>query len=455
MSKTANDLLPYSIGERPNTVRVFRRPGRRSIYIRTWNPSKRGGRGGWEKRSLGHDDPEKAKAQAAELHARLVAGREALRGERDLTLRHLLALYEKHRTPQKGKQTRRADRRRSELWTRVLGAGKAVAGISRAEWDGFVARRSSGAIDARGEPVPETAPCPACGDAEEPDDACGRCGGSGRIEPRRSVGPNTVRKDCQYLLAVLNWAVDWRTEHGEYLLRENPCRGYPLPREKNPRRPVATDDRVRAIRETAPRVEMEVTWAAAAGPDEGRAGRRTVRSHLPALFDLAVETGRRLSSILRLRYSDFIPDRGPHGSVRWRAEEDKEGRESVVPLSALARAAVDRHAARLRRLGLPGIGDAPLFPSPESPAEPTSRYLADKWLREAERLAGVEPHDGSLRHAYRRHWATARKRLPAPDVAAAGGWAGPETLERVYQQADEETMYEVVSGGGEVREVRG
>jgi hypothetical protein len=38
-------------------------------------------------------------------------------------------------------------------------------------------------------------------------------------------------------------------------------------------------------------------------------------------------------------------------------------------------------------------------------------------------------------------------------VAAAGGWAGPHTLQTVYQQPDEETMYEVVVGGGHLREV--
>lgn len=46
-----------------------------------------------------------------------------------------------------------------------------------------------------------------------------------------------------------------------------------------------------------------------------------------------------------------------------------------------------------------------------------------------------------------------RKHLPAPDVAVAGGWAGPETLPWVYQQADPETMLQVVLGCGELREV--
>jgi hypothetical protein len=57
----------------------------------------------------------------------------------------------------------------------------------------------------------------------------------------------------------------------------------------------------------------------------------------------------------------------------------------------------------------------------------------------------VEKQDGSLWHALRRAWATARKHLPTPDVAAAGGWCDQNTLLTVYQQADQETMYRVVS----------
>lgn len=103
-------------------------------------------------------------------------------------------------------------------------------------------------------------------------------------------------------------------------------------------------------------------------------------------------------------------------------------------------------------LRLRGIGDAPLFPAPEDPSEPVGRHVPDRWLRKAEKLAEVEPHDGSLWHAYRRRWATVRKHLPATDVAAAGGWEGPETLQRVYQQADQETMSEIVTSGGSLRE---
>ena len=100
----------------------------------------------------------------------------------------------------------------------------------------------------------------------------------------------------------------------------------------------------------------------------------------------------------------------------------------------------------------PGIGAAPLFPSPGDPTKPMTRHLADKWLRKAEKLAGLEPQKGSLWHAYRRKWATERKHLSDTDVAAAGGWQNSLTLRKVYQQADAETMLHVVLGGNGLRE---
>lgn len=400
--------LPYTVGSKPNTVRIYRRPGRKSLYMRTWDTEK----GRWRKKSLKHSDVEKAKEEAADLHAKLVKGEKALQGG-SLTLSRLFTLYRKHRSPQKSKGEQKGDARRAKLWTRVLGSEKDPHEISRAEWEGFIEARSAGEIDARGRR-------------------------KGHPEYNgQPVGPRTVERDLRFLLAVLNWAKDWRTSNG-YLLRENVCRGYPVPKEKNPAQPIATDERVQKIRDVAPQVTMDVTWGEK---------REEVPSHLPALFELAVGTGRRLSSILALRYSDLLLDEGPHGCIRWRADTDKEGRESVVPISPRTRRTLERVLQER-----PGIGDAPLFPAPNDASKPVDRSRADRWLRKAETLAEVDPHDGSLWHAYRRRWATVRKHLPATDVAEAGGWAGPETLQRVYQQADPETMYEVVTSGGELRE---
>jgi hypothetical protein len=43
---------------------------------------------------------------------------------------------------------------------------------------------------------------------------------------------------------------------------------------------------------------------------------------------------------------------------------------------------------------------------------------------------------------------------PRHRLAAAGGWSDTATLKRVYQQADQETMYRVVSEPARLREVR-
>ncbi len=80
--------------------------------------------------------------------------------------------------------------------------------------------------------------------------------------------------------------------------------------------------------------------------------------------------------------------------------------------------------------------------------------MADRWLRRAEKLAKLEPQEGSLWHAYRRAWVTKRKHLPDVDVAAAGGWSDLRALKSAYQQVDSQTMLRVVTEPAELREVR-
>ncbi len=100
----------------------------------------------------------------------------------------------------------------------------------------------------------------------------------------------------------------------------------------------------------------------------------------------------------------------------------------------------------------PGIGDAFLFPSPKSKAKPITRHLAHSWLVEAEALAGVPKLQGGLWHPYRRMWASARKHLPITDVAAAGGWASPETLQWCYVKADAQGGLNVMLDPAKLRE---
>ena len=221
-------------------------------------------------------------------------------------------------------------------------------------------------------------------------------------------------------------------------MRENPVRGFDIPTEKNPRRPVASQDRYEAVRSATDQIMMEIRW-------NGK--REKQRSYLSEVFDIADGTGRRLSAVCSLRYADLNLAQKPYGSIRWPANTDKMGIERVVQISPSVRASLDRVLSER-----PGIGARPLFPSPGDPTKPMTRHLADKWLRKAEELAGVEPQKGSLWHAYRRKWATERKHLPDTDVAAAGGWQNSLTLRKVYQQADAKTMLHVVLHGSELRE---
>ena len=169
-------------------------------------------------------------------------------------------------------------------------------------------------------------------------------------------------------------------------------------------------------------------------------GKRTrQRSYLSEILDIINGTGRRIGAVCALTYTDLRLADGPYGAIRWPADADKMGHETTVPITPAVRAAIDR-IQRER----PGIGAAPLFPSPGDPTRPMTRHLADKWLRKAEKLAGLDPQVGSLWHAYRRKWGSERKHLPDVDVAAAGGWKDTVSLKHAYQQADAETILSVV-----------
>ena len=111
-----------------------------------------------------------------------------------------------------------------------------------------------------------------------------------------------------------------------------------------------------------------------------------------------------------------------------------------MPISEVARAAIDRQRERF-----PAIGRAPLFPAPNDPTQPIKIHAVRRWLRLAEDEVGLKPLQGSLFHAYRRKWASERQHLPDVAVRDAGGWVQADTMKRCYQQADEEQMYEAVS----------
>jgi hypothetical protein len=380
------------------------------IYARAWNSNTRR----FHRVSLGHRDKARARRYAIEEAAKLQKG-DATIADVKLKLSIVFGLYEQHRTPKKSQAHQEEDRRRMELFTRFLGNIDPHK-LTLQQWEAFLAARSSGAIDPRGNAVPEA--------------------------KRRMRRARAVEIDLRWLKAVLNWANKWKLDNGRYLMRENPARGYEVPIEKNPRRPLATRDRFEALRAITDRHTMY------AG---GRGSHVRTRSYLSELLDIADGTGRRINAVCSLRFEDLrlerLPAR-PNGAICWPEDADKMGYRTETPMSPQVRAAVDR-VLRER----PGVGRLPLFPSPENPDTPISTRLASKWLAEAEREAGLEKQKGGQWHPYRRGWATSRKHLPAADVAAAGGWRSTDTL-KLYQQADEQTILRVVLGGAELRQAK-
>ena len=401
----------YTAGERPYQVTVYERVAGGPISVRIWDPTLRGGKGQMVRRSLKHNDREKAREYAGDQASKLVKGQAEI-GAGRVTLADIFAAYGQYRTPRKSASEQQADWRCVEMWTRVLGGDRDPHDISLREWESFTDRRASGEINARGR-------------------VANHC---------RPVRPRAVQSDCEWLGWVFNWAVKWRTERG-YLMRENPVRGFERPREENPRRPVASSDRFDKVRAVSDLVQMDIRW------QQGNRGR--TRSYLSEILEIVHGTGRRISAVCGLTFGDLRLTEGPHGSIRWPADTDKMGMESVVPISPRVRTALDR-IGRER----PGIGAVPLFPSPVYRHESIRYELASAWLRQAEKLANLEKQDGSLWHAYRRGWATSRKHLPDADVANAGGWKSTETLRRVYQQPDADTMLRVVLEATELREAK-
>ncbi len=402
----------HQVGQRPHCVTVFERGPGGILYAAAWDPTLREGRGGQRCLSLGHRDREWAKDYAHEQYVKLKNGVEDAAFGR-VKLARVFALYLKERTPRKTEGEQRADHRRVEMWTRVLGGSIDPHRISLAQWERFIRKRASGAIDARGHAVSE--------------------------QQRRKIRARPVEADCKWLRWVFSWASKWRTQQGHYLMRENSVRGFEAPTEKNPMRPVATQDRYEAVRGVSDLVMMETRW--------GR--KREARSYLSEFLDIVNGTGRRLSAVCGLRFENLWLSDGPYGSIQWPADTDKSGRESTVPIDPTVRRAIERILHER-----PGIGSTPVFPCRDDPQRPISRHMASKWLRKAEKLAGLEPQKGSQWHAYRRKWATERKHLPDVDVAEAGGWKTIETLKTAYQQADAETILRVVLEPVQLREVR-
>lgn len=327
-------------------------------------------------------------------------------------LGRILALYAKHRTPKKSLSEQKADVARTELWTHFLGGQTDLSKLELKDAESFIDQRRSGAIDARGNPV--------------------------ELKKQKPVGDSAIGDDLLWLRGLIAWGIRWK-DNGHYLMKENPTRGWPIPKEKNVRRPIASTDRYEALRRVGDQITMTI----------GRGKKATkVRSHFSELLDLAYHTGRRISAIRQLRHDDLKLKEGPHGSILWPRSTDKVKRSWLVPMSKEVRDVVDR--VRRARPAIAGY----LFPSPTDSSKAVSKELASEWLERAEVLAELPHLEQGGWHTFRRGWATARKGEPIQDLMAIGGWENPVCLETLYTQADQATLSRIVNTKFELREVR-
>ena len=127
---------------------------------------------------------------------------------------------------------------------------------------------------------------------------------------------------------------------------------------------------------------------------------------------LAEATGRGLGSIRQLRWEDVDLD---HKQIRWRADADKKGRESVVPIPAEL---ADALRVFRRRLGAVGGW---VFAAERLADQPTDRHVFNKWLTVAERHAQLPKLNGGWGTPSRPDWRTEARQLSPPYRAAAAG----------------------------------
>lgn len=378
-----------------------------------WYQIRRGGRK--ERKSLKTADRDLAEQRVKEI-ANVLKDIEINGPPPDRpTLGQVFQVYREEKVPTLSESWGKAAETRIGLFEEAWGPGMDVLNLSQSHVDRYVVARRAGTLSPLGR------------------------GGRGDRKPRK-VRDGTLDADFRWLSSVFNFARRHRVR-GERLLHENPLHDVTWPKEKNPRRPVASHQRFVATMKHVDAVD----------PD-GR---------LRCILALARFTGRRESAICELQSNDVLRDQEviraalaaagmderiaehmPHGAIRWREATDKQGLLFIAPLGEDARAEVDRY---LRTN--PRVGSAPLFPAPEDPTKPLRRDVASSWLLKAEKAAELPKLKGGVFHPYRRLWATERKHLPDADVAAAGGWKDTRALQLSHQQADPATVLRVVEGG--------
>ena len=380
----------FSLGEYGAGVRVYERGN--AIYIAYQMDGES------VRKSLGPISQAEARQRAYAVHETLVERAEVVVLTGEYTLGRLLSSYRRDMTQHKpDRYTRNTELRAMKLFKTYFGLGCAPSKIGETEAMRLHRLRMSGEVDANGERVPQ-----------------------GRRVP---VSASTASNDLNTLRRILKWGV-----RNEYIQR-NRLDGISFAMNPDPARPVMTPAWYKALRGVAPQIRSHF-----GSHQKWKDG----ESYFGVVLDLTWHTGRRIDSVLHLRKDEYHPDQGPNGALFFRADADKMKRSGLVPLNAEAQQAIETQLAREL---------APsewLFPAPMKPETPVSRATAREWLKRAEDLAELDHIPNGGYHMARRGFVTVRKGLPAADLAALGGWKNQNVMCRIYQQADFETMIEVV-----------
>lgn len=397
-----------SIEEHGVSVRLYERAPGSLLYREV-----RDAEGQKDRKSLGHRDRAVAEQQVRAL-VRLLAEHRLTGFAGTITFVQAWRLYERHRMPLLTEERQHQVRMHAAFIRAHLGDAFPLEDLGQTHVDAFAKARREGKLAGR-----QRNPKPKDG--------------------RPIVRDDTIRNNLVWLVALLRWCRGFRV-NGRPLMTTNPLEGVTLPREKNVRRPLATEDRFRRTMAKADTVDQ---W--------GR---------LACILALARYTGRRVNALCNLRASDVLltqesvgvalgaighdpalAEQMPHGALRFRAEFDKIGYDDVAPMSIAARAAIDTY---LRRH--PTIGEAPLFPRRGRGQSTLAIRKMDayKALRRAETLADLPRLDRGAFHTYRRLFATERMHLPDVAVMKAAGWRDPRAMKRSYQHADPATVLSVL-----------
>lgn len=248
-----------------------------------------------------------------------------------LSVRRLIEIYVREKTPTKGLSTQVHDRAAARLWIaffdaqpeQARGSQRHPSGLDKMDWDRFMEARRRGLIPGW----------------------------------ERTVRNRAVAYDLKFLISVLRWATGLEPSE-EAFLDSNPwnfdrraTRGMVLPRERKKSRPGMPSE----IRELL--LKHSPNWQFAAA------------------LELERETRRRNNAIRQLLWSDIDMKRR---EIAWRPEIEKTGWGNVTPLT-------DRAFEVLRNLPSRGVGEVPVFPSGTDPMKPTSRHTFQTWLRRAKR----------------------------------------------------------------------